>query len=131
MFWQVAREGSALVGTFLGILLCYGFVGPIAASMAKSTDEEHSYNLVLRVVIVSFIVEPFPVIFAPAFRKWRSTLRGAESPPPRLPRHLLLLPLPEACDAVSSTHHHQEKSHARRPSRWRMESGLRPILLPL
>ena len=29
------KVAAALVGTFLGILLCYGFVGPFAASMAK------------------------------------------------------------------------------------------------
>ena len=49
------KVASALVGTFLGILLCYGFVGPVASNMAKITDEEHAYYHVLRVVIVSFI----------------------------------------------------------------------------
>jgi chemotaxis protein MotA len=46
---------AALVGTFLGILLCYGLVGPIAANMAKSADNEHAYYRVLRVMIVSFM----------------------------------------------------------------------------
>jgi chemotaxis protein MotA len=46
---------AALVGTFLGILLCYGLVGPIAANMAKSADNEHAYYHVLRVMIVSFM----------------------------------------------------------------------------
>jgi chemotaxis protein MotA len=49
------KVAAALVGTFLGILLCYGFVGPIAANMAKGTEEEHAFYHVLRVVIVSFI----------------------------------------------------------------------------
>jgi chemotaxis protein MotA len=49
------KVAAALVGTFLGILLCYGFVGPVASNMAKNTDEEHAYYHVLRVVIVSFI----------------------------------------------------------------------------
>jgi len=49
------KVAAALVGTFLGILLCYGFIGPIAASMGKATDEEHAYYHVLRIVIVSFI----------------------------------------------------------------------------
>ena len=30
------KVAAALVGTFLGILLCYGLVGPIAANMAKT-----------------------------------------------------------------------------------------------
>jgi chemotaxis protein MotA len=49
------KVAAALVGTFLGILLCYGFVGPVAANMAKIADEEHAFYHVLRVVIVSFI----------------------------------------------------------------------------
>jgi len=47
------KVAAALVGTFLGILLCYGFIGPLAANMAKSSDEEHDYYQVLRVMIVS------------------------------------------------------------------------------
>lgn len=49
------KVAAALVGTFLGILLCYGFIGPIAANMAKATEEEHAFYHVMRVVIVSFI----------------------------------------------------------------------------
>ena len=47
------KVAAALVGTFLGILLCYGFIGPLAANMGKSSDEEHDYYQVLRVMIVS------------------------------------------------------------------------------
>ena len=43
------KVAAALVGTFLGILLCYGLVGPLAASMAKTADEERAYYHVLRV----------------------------------------------------------------------------------
>ncbi|WP_142846954.1 flagellar motor stator protein MotA [Telmatospirillum sp. J64-1] len=35
--------GAALVGTFLGVLLSYGFVGPIGNSMAKVFDSETRY----------------------------------------------------------------------------------------
>ncbi len=49
------KVAAALVGTFLGILLCYGLIGPIAQNMGKAADEEHSYYLVLRVMIVSFM----------------------------------------------------------------------------
>jgi chemotaxis protein MotA len=48
------KMAAALVGTFLGILLCYGFLGPIASNMAKATEEEHAFYHVIRVVIVSF-----------------------------------------------------------------------------
>src|SRR6202030_2875228 len=53
---------AALVGTFLGILLCYGLIGPIASNMAKSADEEHAFYHVLRVVIVSFMKGTPPTI---------------------------------------------------------------------
>jgi len=60
---EIGRKvAAALVGTFLGILLCYGFVGPVASNMAKSADEEHAYYHVLRVVIVSFIKGSPPTI---------------------------------------------------------------------
>lgn len=49
------KVAAALVGTFLGILLCYGLVGPLAASMGKGAEEEHAYYHVLRVVMVSFM----------------------------------------------------------------------------
>ena len=56
------KVAAALVGTFLGILLCYGFVGPLAANMAKSSEEEHAYYHVLRVVMVSFMKGTPPTV---------------------------------------------------------------------
>jgi len=53
---------AALVGTFLGILMCYGLVGPIAANMSKIADEEHAYYNVLRVLIISFLKGSAPVL---------------------------------------------------------------------
>jgi chemotaxis protein MotA len=49
------KVAAALVGTFLGILLCYGFIGPLAANMAKIAEEEHQYHNVLRVLLLAFI----------------------------------------------------------------------------
>jgi chemotaxis protein MotA len=49
------KVAAALVGTFLGILLCYGLIGPIAQNMSKTADEEHAYYQVLRVMIVAFM----------------------------------------------------------------------------
>ena len=37
------KVGAALVGTFLGILLCYGFVGPMATSLEHRVDFEGQY----------------------------------------------------------------------------------------
>jgi len=56
------KVAAALVGTFLGILLCYGLVGPLAANMAKAAEEEHAYLGVLRVVIVSFLKGSAPIM---------------------------------------------------------------------
>ena len=56
------KVAAALVGTFLGILLCYGLVGPVAANMAKIVDDEHAYYHVLRVVIISFMKGSPPTI---------------------------------------------------------------------
>ncbi len=56
------KVAAALVGTFLGILLCYGFLGPIASNMSKTADEEHAYYLVLRVAMASFIKGTAPIL---------------------------------------------------------------------
>jgi chemotaxis protein MotA len=53
---------AALVGTFLGILMCYGLVGPIAANMAKTADDEHAYYNVLRVLMIAFMKGSAPVL---------------------------------------------------------------------
>ena len=47
--------GAALVGTFLGVLLCYGFVGPMAKNMEHSASEELQYLSVLKMAIVAFV----------------------------------------------------------------------------
>jgi chemotaxis protein MotA len=56
------KVAAALVGTFLGILLCYGLIGPIAANMAKIADEEHAYLHVLRVVMIAFLKGTAPIM---------------------------------------------------------------------
>jgi chemotaxis protein MotA len=53
---------AALVGTFLGILLCYGLVGPLAASMKKLADEHNDYLHVLRVLLLAFLKGSAPMI---------------------------------------------------------------------
>jgi chemotaxis protein MotA len=53
---------AALVGTFLGILLCYGLVGPLAANMRKTADEHNDYLHVLRVLMLAFLKGAAPMI---------------------------------------------------------------------
>jgi len=56
------KVAAALVGTFLGILLCYGLVGPIASSMSKIAEDEGAYLYVLRVVMISFLKGSAPIM---------------------------------------------------------------------
>jgi chemotaxis protein MotA len=60
---EIGRKvAAALVGTFLGILLCYGVVGPLGSSMTKSAEEHNSYLQVLRVLILSFLKGAAPML---------------------------------------------------------------------
>ena len=60
---EIGRKvAAALVGTFLGILLCYGVVGPLSANMAKTADARNEYLHVLRVLILSFLKGSAPMI---------------------------------------------------------------------
>jgi chemotaxis protein MotA len=56
------KVAAALVGTFLGILLCYGFVGPMASNLAKIADEENHYFQALRACMLSFVKGAPPII---------------------------------------------------------------------
>jgi chemotaxis protein MotA len=56
------KVAAALVGTFLGILLCYGFLGPIASRLAQSSEDEGHYYHVLRVGVISFLKGASPSI---------------------------------------------------------------------
>ena len=50
-----ASIGAAMVGTFLGVLLSYGFVGPIASNLAHGAGEKMNYLSVLKVALISFL----------------------------------------------------------------------------
>src|SRR3954469_11022037 len=56
------KVAAALVGTFLGILLCYGFFGPLAGSMSKINDAESEYYNCLRVGVINFIKSSLPIM---------------------------------------------------------------------
>jgi chemotaxis protein MotA len=47
--------GAALVGTFLGVLLCYGFVGPMGKNIEHAVVEKMLYLKVLKVALISFL----------------------------------------------------------------------------
>jgi len=48
------KVAAALVGTFLGILLAYGFLGPVAVAMETRVKAEHAYMLCIRTALLSF-----------------------------------------------------------------------------
>jgi chemotaxis protein MotA len=56
------KVAAALVGTFLGVLLCYGVAGPLSSNMAKTADEHNGYLHVLRVLLLSFLKGSAPMI---------------------------------------------------------------------
>ncbi|OIP92445.1 MAG: flagellar motor stator protein MotA [Syntrophobacterales bacterium CG_4_8_14_3_um_filter_58_8] len=47
--------GAAMLGTFLGVLLCYGFVGPMGKNLEHSAGERVQYLNVLKVALISFL----------------------------------------------------------------------------
>jgi chemotaxis protein MotA len=67
---EIGRKvAAALVGTFLGILLCYGFLGPIAANMTKAAEEEHAFLYVMRVLMVAFLKGSAPIMAVEVARR--------------------------------------------------------------
>ena len=56
------KVAAALVGTFLGILLCYGVIGPLASNMTKGLEEQHAFYHVLRVTLLAFIKGTSPIL---------------------------------------------------------------------
>lgn len=53
---------ASLVGTFLGILLSYGFFGPIAGNMSRANESQREYYNFLRVGLISFIRGAAPIL---------------------------------------------------------------------
>jgi chemotaxis protein MotA len=82
------KVAAALVGTFLGILLCYGLLGPMASKMGKAAEEEHHFYHAVRVALSSFLKgnsPPIAIEFArravpgqvrPTFQELEKAYRG-------------------------------------------------------
>jgi chemotaxis protein MotA len=87
------KVAAALVGTFLGILLCYGLVGPLASRMGKIADEQHAFLFVLRVTMIAFLKGVAPIMAVeigrrtvpghvrPTFQAVEEACRGAKDAP--------------------------------------------------
>ena len=50
-----AMIGGALVGTFLGVFLAYGLVGPMASRLKEVVDEESAFYRIIRSVLVAHL----------------------------------------------------------------------------
>ncbi len=59
--------GSALVGTFLGVLLAYGFVGPFANRAKNAIEGDMAiYHVVKQIIIASLHGHPLPLVIEAA-----------------------------------------------------------------
>src|SRR5580692_245073 len=88
------KVAAALVGTFLGILLCYGFLGPLAQNMTKMNDAELDYLRCLRQGVIACVKGSAPVLsveFArrsipgehrPSFKELEAACRGGSGSAP-------------------------------------------------
>ncbi|TCZ64400.1 flagellar motor stator protein MotA [Roseicella aquatilis] len=61
--------GGALVGTFMGVLLAYGMVGPMAARLKGVVEEEAKYYEVIRAVLVAHLHGNAPQVAVETGRK--------------------------------------------------------------
>jgi chemotaxis protein MotA len=87
------KVAAALVGTFLGILLCYGFFGPIGSYLAKQNEAEAQYFQCLRVgmlalmrgtaprLAIEFARRTIPSDVRPSFKEMEEGCKAAPSAP--------------------------------------------------
>jgi chemotaxis protein MotA len=69
--------GSALVGTFLGVLLAYGFVGPFANRARQVIEADAAiYDVVKQIIIASLRGHPLPLVIEAA----RSGIQHSNQP---------------------------------------------------
>jgi chemotaxis protein MotA len=61
--------GGALVGTFLGILISYGFVAPIAGSLKSRYDAEAKYFLCIKAGLLAYMQGYAPAVATEFARK--------------------------------------------------------------
>ena len=83
--------GAALVGTFLGVLACYGFVGPIGKNLEHMAAEDLQFLTVIKMALLSFIGGAAPKVAVefgrrvipaeakPAFMELEQALRTTKS----------------------------------------------------
>jgi chemotaxis protein MotA len=61
--------GGALVGTFLGVFVAYGFVGPIASTLTMAYESESKYYACIKAGILAYLAGYAPAICVEFARK--------------------------------------------------------------
>lgn len=69
--------GAALVGTFLGVLSCYGFVGPLATRLEHIAKDREIMFQVIKTALVAFVGDAAPRI---AVESGRRAIPNGERP---------------------------------------------------
>ena len=101
------RSAAALVGTFLGVLLCYGVAGPLAMRLER-VNERHTQLLETAragilafaggaspVLAVEFARRSIPVELRPSFAQMEASIRRDARVPPVLNQPGMAAPDPE------------------------------------
>lgn len=85
------KVAAALVGTFLGILMCYGFLSPLAANMTHSNESESNYYHCLRTGMIAYVRGAAPILAVefsrrsipaevrPSFKEMEEACRGEKA----------------------------------------------------
>lgn len=85
------KVAAALVGTFLGILMCYGFLGPMAAHIETIHQSEARYMECIKVGVISYAKGNAPAMvvefsrrvifsdFRPTFAELEAVIKEAKS----------------------------------------------------
>jgi len=85
------KVAAALVGTFLGILLCYGLLGPMASKMGRAAEEEGQFYHAVRISLIAFLKGASPQValefgrravpgnVRPTFHELEKSLKGPKT----------------------------------------------------
>jgi chemotaxis protein MotA len=85
------KVAAALVGTFLGILLAYGFIGPMATAIEKKVADEGAFFTVIKTCIIAMVQGYAPQVavefgrkvtpseFRPSFKQLEDHVKGKKA----------------------------------------------------
>lgn len=85
------KVAAALVGTFLGILLAYGFLGPMSSAMERMARDETQFYVTIKTCIMGFLQghppqvavefgrKSTPGALRPSFKDLEAQLRGKKA----------------------------------------------------